>query len=334
MVCSACRTPISEGATACPRCGNTLQASLLSYQSRSRTCPNCGTLSGGSARWCCRCGAPLVGGNTQNPLNRTPPRQRKAVIVTASVVLLMGVCFVILWRVGFSDRNASETRPIRSQQTQSAVNGSASISPNQPKSPRQIAQEAFPSVVLLVLELSEGQSLGSGFVLRDGLVVTNYHVIRGAERGYCGLVGKQMKYEIAGVAVVDVAHDLSIIAVNGLKAPALPIGDSGQVGVGDAVYAIGNPEGLEGTFSQGIVSGIRHDGNETMLQITAPISHGSSGGPILDSSGKIIGIAVATVRGGQNLNLAIPSSYLTKLAADVSAEVLPLWIAGRQGSYR
>jgi S1-C subfamily serine protease len=271
-----------------------------------------------------------MGVNTQNPLNKTPPRQRKAAIVTASVVLFIVVCFVILGRVGLTDRHPAETRPIMSPQTQSTVNGSASIGPNQPKSPRQIAEDAFPSVVLVVIEVNDSQSkLGSGFVLRDGLVVTNYHVIRNGQRGYCGLVGKQMKYEIAGAVAVDVAHDLSIIAVNGLKSPALPIGDSGQVGIGDAVYAIGNPEGLEGTFSQGMVSGLRHNGNDMLLQITAPISQGSSGGPILDSSGKVIAIAVASFREGQNLNLAIPSSYLTKLAGEVSGEVLPLWIAGR-----
>jgi hypothetical protein len=68
------------------------------------------------------------------------------------------------------------------------------------KSPRQIAQEAFPSVVLLLMQDRNGQptALGSGFVLRDGLVVTNLHVISGAASGYCKLVGKSMKYEIAG----------------------------------------------------------------------------------------------------------------------------------------
>jgi len=75
----------------------------------------------------------------------------------------------------------------------------------------------------------------------------------------------------------------------------LPIGNSGEVAVGDAVYAIGNPEGLEGTFSQGIVSGLRRTGNGTMLQITAPISPGSSGGPILDSTGRIVDPEVNTV---------------------------------------
>jgi hypothetical protein len=194
------------------------------------------------------------------------------------------------------------------------------------KPPRQIAQDAFPSIALLVMQDSQGQpvSLGSGFVLRDGLVVTNRHVIAGASSGYCKLVGKSAKYEISGTAAVDEAHDLAILAVQGLKAPRLVLGDSNQVAVGDEVYAVGNPEGLEGTFSQGIVSAIRHIGSDTVLQMTAPISPGSSGGPILDASGKVVGIAVATFSSGQNLNLAIPSSYLTSLAASVTVEIRSL----------
>jgi hypothetical protein len=76
---------------------------------------------------------------------------------------------------------------------------------------------------------------------------------------------------------------------------------------------VGNPQGLEGTFSQGIVSGIREVGADRLLQITAPISPGSSGGPVLNAKGEVIGVSVATFRGGQNLNFAIPSDYLKTL---------------------
>lgn len=79
---------------------------------------------------------------------------------------------------------------------------------------------------------------------------------------------------------------------------------------------VGNPLGLEGTFSAGIVSGIRKIETDTVYQITAPISPGSSGGPVLDSQGRVIGIAAATYNGGQNLNFAIPVSYLQKMSLD------------------
>jgi hypothetical protein len=112
---------------------------------------------------------------------------------------------------------------------------------------------------------------------------------------------------------VDSTRDLALLSISGAKAPALALGDSNEVAVGDEVYVIGNPRGLEGTFSQGIISGIRQIGSESLLQVTAPISPGSSGGPVLNSSGKVIGVAALTFRGGQNLNFAIPISYLQPL---------------------
>jgi S1-C subfamily serine protease len=95
--------------------------------------------------------------------------------------------------------------------------------------------------------------------------------------------------------------------------------DAGHA-VGDKVYAVGNPLGLEGTFSEGIISGMRFIGGHATMQITAPISPGSSGGPILDGSGSVIGVAVATFKNGQNLNLAIPVGYVSRLLTIVSTD--------------
>ncbi len=186
------------------------------------------------------------------------------------------------------------------------------------QSARQIAQNTFPSVVLLVMEDANGQpvSLGSGFFVLDDVIATNRHVITGAVRGYAKLVGQKTKYDVAGIVGIDPARDLALLALRGVSAPSLPLGDSGQVAVGDEVYAIGNPQGLEGTFSQGIVSSIRKIGSDTLLQITAPISPGSSGGPVLNAQGEVIGVAVAAFKVGQNLNFAIPASYLTSLLAN------------------
>ena len=179
----------------------------------------------------------------------------------------------------------------------------------------QIAQESFPSVVLLVMEDANGQpiSLGSGFFVRENVVASNRHVVEGASRGYAKLVGQKAKYNIAGVAGIDASHDLVLLTVLDAKAPSLTLSDSKQAAIGDNLYVVGNPQGLEGTFSQGIVSGIREIGTDTLLQITAPISPGSSGGPVLNSKGKVVGVAVATFKGGQNLNFAIPANYLAAL---------------------
>jgi len=190
---------------------------------------------------------------------------------------------------------------------------------------QQIAQKAFPSVVLLVMEDENGQpvSLGSGFFIRNGVIATNLHVVEEARSGYAKIIGQDTKHDIAGIVGIDSARDLVLLSVEGAKANALLLENNGGVSVGDEIYAIGNPQGLEGTFSQGIISGIRNIGSDTVLQITAPISPGSSGGPVLNTQGKVIGVAVATFKGGQNLNFAIPVSYLSQLLSDAKS-VTPL----------
>lgn len=195
------------------------------------------------------------------------------------------------------------------------------LSAQSPQTGRQVAQKTFPSVVLLVMQDAKGQpvSLGSGFFVSDEIVATNLHVIEGTAAGHAKLIGKEITYDIAGVIGTDDIADLALLRVNGAKAPSLELGDSKQLAVGDEIYAVGNPKGLEGTFSQGIVSGIRTVGSDTLLQITAPISPGSSGGPVVDNHGKVIGVAVATFKGGQNLNFAVPISYLKALISKTSS---------------
>ena len=187
------------------------------------------------------------------------------------------------------------------------------------QSPQQIAKKALASTVLLVMEDANGQplSLGSGFFVRNGQVATNLHVIKGASRGYAKLVGQKTKYDIEGITAVDAERDLVILKISAPGAQVIPFGDSDTVQVGSPIYAVGNPRGLEGTFSQGIISSIRKVGTDKILQLTAPISPGSSGGPVLNDKGQVIGVSVATFRGGQNLNFAIPSNYLKKLMEQI-----------------
>jgi len=180
---------------------------------------------------------------------------------------------------------------------------------------QDIAKKAFGSTVLLVMEDANGQplSLGSGFFVREGEIASNLHVVEGAARGYAKLVGQKAKYDIEGITAVDPERDLVVLKISATGSPALSLGSSEAVQVGDNVYAVGNPQGLEGTFSQGIVSSIREVGTDKLLQITAPISPGSSGGPVLNGKGEVIGVSVATFSGGQNLNFAIPVNYLKTL---------------------
>ncbi len=180
---------------------------------------------------------------------------------------------------------------------------------------RQIAGNTFPSVVLLVMQDANGQtlSLGSGFFVESDVVATNLHVIEKARKGYAKIIGENRKFDVVGCVGVDIRRDLALLKLGGANAPGLRLADSAEVAIGDEVYVVGNPRGLEGTFSSGIVSGIRRLGGDTLLQITAPISPGSSGGPVLDSLGRVIGIASGTFKMGENLNFAIPAGYLTLL---------------------
>ena len=189
------------------------------------------------------------------------------------------------------------------------------------QSAQAIAKKAFGSTVLLVMEDANGQplSLGSGFFVGAGEIASNLHVVEGAVRGYAKLVGQKTKHDLEGITAVDPERDLVVLKIAAAGSPVLPLGNSDAVQVGEPVYAVGNPQGLEGTFSQGVVSSIREVGTDKLLQITAPISPGSSGGPVLNSKGEVVGVSVATFRGGQNLNFAIPSNNLKSLLEKVGS---------------
>ena len=179
----------------------------------------------------------------------------------------------------------------------------------------EIAEKALAATVYLEMQDSKGVPLGfgSGFFVGDNLIATNYHVIEGAARGTAKLVGQFSTYTIEGVTATDQTNDLALlkVTVSGIK--PLPLGNSSDVKIGETIYVAGNPKGLEGTFSNGIISSRRDPYTKERLQMTAPISPGSSGGPVLNSKGEVIGISFMTLVGGQNLNFAIPSRYLTEL---------------------
>jgi len=172
-------------------------------------------------------------------------------------------------------------------------------------------------MVLIVTQDAHGQplALASGFFVRDTVVATNLHVVEGAASATARVLGETTAHAVSGVLNVDTLRDLALLVLTGARGPTLPLGNSGGVAVGDEVFAVGNPEGLEGTLSQGIISGIRKIEDSRLLQMTAPISPGSSGGPVLNARGLVVGISVGTFREGQNLNFAIPVEYLSSLLA-------------------
>jgi S1-C subfamily serine protease len=177
-----------------------------------------------------------------------------------------------------------------------------------------IAKNWLPSTVSLVMEdnFKQPLSLGSGFILGNGKVVTNLHVIEGAKYGSVFISGSSTKHKIEGYFSIDKQNDLAILSVPTLTGKPIQLASTNPE-IGEKVYAIGNPKGLSGTISEGIVSGIRDLENKKLIQITAPISPGSSGGPVLNNKGEVIGVAVGTLASGQNLNFVIPSSMVNSL---------------------
>ena len=178
-----------------------------------------------------------------------------------------------------------------------------------------IAEKALAATVYLEMKDKNGKTLGigSGFFVKPNLIATNYHVIEGAAKGTAKLVGKTTTYNIEGVTATDKDNDLALLKVTAFGIKQISLGDSDKVRIGETVYVAGNPKGLEGTFSDGIISSRRDKLTKERLQMTAPISPGSSGGPVLNKKGEVIGVSFMTLEGGQNLNFAIPSKYLKKL---------------------
>ena len=172
-----------------------------------------------------------------------------------------------------------------------------------------IAKSAKEAIVTIVMANNdEPIARGSGFLVSsDGAIVTNYHVIA---EGNVAVVkfSDGTVLPVDGVLAADKVRDLAIIKIHGRKFQALTLGNSDRIQIGEDVVAIGNPLGLELTVSNGILSGrrtVEKDGGE-FLQITAPISHGSSGGPLFNMAGEVVGITSMYLEGGENLNFAIP----------------------------
>lgn len=186
-----------------------------------------------------------------------------------------------------------------------------------------IAKAANGSIVSIVMSDKDGKPVAQGsgfFVSKDGLVVTNYHVIAEGSSAVVKLPDGAF-YVVDGVLATDEARDIALIKVRGQNFRTLALGNSDRIQVGEEVVAIGNPLSLESTVSNGIVSALREvkEKGGKFLQVTAPISPGSSGGPLFNMAGEVIGITTMRLDGGENLNFAIPVNDVKPLLSNKSA---------------
>ena len=197
---------------------------------------------------------------------------------------------------------------------------------------QQLYASVNPSVVTVVANEDDSSSVGTGVIMTsDGYILTNAHVISGAESCWIALdIGVTYDVELVGY---DVRQDLAVLkAVDAHDLPAATFGDSDLAVVGDTVYAIGNPLGLElrGTLTNGIISAVNRDvvlgGNSmTLLQTNAALNNGNSGGPLINIYGQVIGINVMKMTGTgardeatvEGLGFALPISDMAFVVNDI-----------------
>jgi len=172
----------------------------------------------------------------------------------------------------------------------------------------------------------EGQ--GSGFILdKAGHVLTNFHVVEGANRGIEVKLSNKRTYK-ANVVGTDKVHDLALLQIDAPNLQPVILSNSSELAVGEKVYAIGNPFGLSGTMTRGIISSIRSirtaDGApiEDAIQTDAAINPGNSGGPLLNSRGEVIGINTMIASNGaeqsSGIGFAIPINTAKAVLADLT----------------
>lgn len=235
-------------------------------------------------------------------------------------VLLVAAFYLVTTHLGGPDSSSWVTHPSHVELTQAA--GPASYD-SEEQNNIAVYKKALPSVVnitstAVAYDFFYGavpqQGMGSGFVIdSEGHILTNYHVIEGARQLEVTTSDKK-KYK-AQIVGTDPIHDLAVIQIPNSSVPKAEIGDSKNLAVGQKVYAIGNPFGLSGTMTRGIISSIRslkgqHGYIDEAIQTDAAINPGNSGGPLLNVHGQVIGINSMILTGGaeqsSGIGFAIP----------------------------
>lgn len=195
--------------------------------------------------------------------------------------------------------------------------GTPSAGVAQPSPGERVYADVSPSVLLIKMSDANGTATGTatGFLVGPDKIVTNAHV---ASAGSMSIALGGFEVPCA-VEKIDTTNDLALCKINGrASAKPLVLADV-EPKQGSTIYAVGNPRGLERTITEGLFTAHREIAGQLLAQISAPISPGSSGGPIVDAQGYLVGVAVASRGDGQNLNFAVPLSVVRRFLTDAPA---------------
>lgn len=300
----------------------TRKSTLAAIKADQQVCPFCGSkvvLSQG--QYCPNCG-----GELDNELMQEPQSPKKIFIISnskykpskqtlfgifVSIVLLGSLIYV-------ANNKDNETEKIQSIPVKPPVMQDHSPAVPGIKTPEQIFKQVSPSIVVVdIFNIKrEPIGLGSGIVIGLGKVITNCHV---AQKGNGLQIRQKNKTYNATLIFVIPKQDLCELSVPDLQAPPVVLGTAKDLQIGQRVYAIGAPEGLELTLSEGIISSLRSNEDTHFIQTSAPISPGSSGGGLFDEQGRLIGITTFQATEGQNLNFALPVDWIANLP-DLTSE--------------
>jgi len=182
------------------------------------------------------------------------------------------------------------------------------VFPQRELTPEQIFEKVNDSVVLILIYDSSNKliSQGSGVVINNsGYVLTNYHLL--SVRNKIKIKHTNQLINDAEIVSIDMGKDLLVLRMSSTRLSVIKFANSKDLKIGQRIYTIGSPMGFENTISEGIISGFRKYGQDiNLIQISASISPGSSGGAVVNSRGELIGISAYMVDEGQNINFAIP----------------------------
>jgi serine protease Do len=194
------------------------------------------------------------------------------------------------------------------------------------KSVTELAEQAKKSIAVLLYTGREGKQigLGTGFVVGDGLIATNLHVI-GEGRPITVRLADGKTYEATAVHASDRKLDLAIVRIAAKGLAPLPLGNDKTLKTGQPLVALGHPRGLEHSVVTGVLSGRRDVDGLAMLQLAIPIEEGNSGGPVLDRNGRVVGIVTMRSLVTSNLGFAVPVSALKTLLDRPNSVPMEQW---------